>query len=240
MVVFLIILAVIVLITSVILSISATFTITYNSSWKTTVKLLWIDKEIELSEVLSFVLFPEKKAAEKRSDLKKNSSSKDKSDKKEMSDDISEAENEQSEDKNSKAKVNKPKKENYIKEIWNKDGIVGIMNFASNLFETASDAILTLFRGFHIRSLYVKILVGGQDAADTAQAYGRICRYYYPLKGMILNGMKVDNYDDWIAPDFIALRNEYGLQFIGSISVLTVLKVLFSAGKTYLFNMIKK
>ena len=65
MVVFLIILAVIVLITSVILSISATFTITYNSSWKTTVKLLWIDKEIELSEVLSFVLFPEKKAAEK-------------------------------------------------------------------------------------------------------------------------------------------------------------------------------
>lgn len=65
MVVFLIILAVIVLITSVILSISATFTITYNSSWKTTVKLLWIDKEIELSEVLSFVLFPEKKLRKK-------------------------------------------------------------------------------------------------------------------------------------------------------------------------------
>lgn len=65
MVVFLIILAVIVLITSVILSISATFTITYNSSWKTTVKLLWIDKEIELSEVLSFVLFPEKSCGKK-------------------------------------------------------------------------------------------------------------------------------------------------------------------------------
>ncbi len=74
----------------------------------------------------------------------------------------------------------------------------------------------------------LKILVGGHDAADTAQAYGRFAGIVIiRSRGMILNGMKVDNYDDWIAPDFIAPRNEYGLQFIGSISVLTVLKVLF-------------
>ena len=109
----------------------------------------------------------------------------------------------------------------------------------SNLFETASAAILTLCRGFHIHSIYVKILVGGGDAADIAQAYGRVCKYYYPLKGMVLNGMKVDHYDDWIAPDFIAPRNEYGLQFIGSISVLTILKILFTAGKTFVINIIK-
>ena len=82
--------------------------------------------------------------------------------------------------------------------------------------------------------------MGGNDAADIAQAYGRVCKYYYPLKGAVLNGMKVDNYDDWIAPDFIAPRNEYGFQFIGSVSVLTVLKVLFLAGKTYVINIIKK
>ena len=52
-----------------------------------------------------------------------------------MSDDISEAENEQSKTKTARQKVNKPKKRKlYKKEIWNKDGIVGIMNFASNLF----------------------------------------------------------------------------------------------------------
>lgn len=237
MVVFLIILAVLVVIVSVLLSISATFTVTYNSSWKTTVKLLWIDKEIELSRILSFVLFPEKKAEETKSDLKQKSSSK--NTKEEDSAEIKEADNTESDDTDNKQKENKPKKENYIKEIWKKDGVVGIMSFVSNLFETASDAVLTLFRGFHIHALYVKILVGGRDAAEIAQAYGRVCKYYYPLKGMVLNGMKVDNYDDWIAPDFIAPKNEYGFQFIGSISVLTILKILFTAGKTFVINIIK-
>lgn len=234
MVVFLIVIAVIVLIVFILLSISATFTITYDSNWKTTVKLLWIEKDVELSKILSFIMFPEKKAEERRSERKNDFSSKDKNvEKKE----INEAEKKQAD--NNIIKENNPKKVNPIKDIWNRDGIVGIMTFASNLFETASNAILTLFKGFHIYSIYVKIIVGGNDAADIANAYGHVCRYYYPVKGMVLNGMKVDNYDDWIAPDFISPRNEYGFQFIGSLSVLTILKVLFSAGKTYLINMIK-
>ncbi|MDE6658797.1 MAG: hypothetical protein K2K01_01605, partial [Eubacterium sp.] len=227
MVVFLIILAVLVVLVSVLLSISATFTITYNSKWKTTVKFLWIDKEIELTKVLSFILFPEKKAEETKSDLKNKSASKEKAVNEESTAEITETVSDKADDKENqseeKPKEDKPKKENYIKEIWRKDGIVGIMSLVSNLFETASDAVLSLFRGFHIHSLYVKILVGGGDAAEIAQAYGRVCKYYYPLKGMVLNGMKVDNYDDWIAPDFIAPRNEYGFQFIGSLRVFAIL-----------------
>lgn len=148
-----------------------------------------------------------------------------------------------SSDKGSKdKKADKPaeqKKPNYIKNIWDKDGIVGIMLFVSNMVESASGAISTLFRGFHIYSLYVKILVGGGDADTIARAYGKICKYYYPLKGAIINGMKVDNYNDWIAPDFIMPQNEYGLQFIGSLSVGTILHVVLSAGKIFVVNLIK-
>lgn len=116
---------------------------------------------------------------------------------------------------------------------------MGIMLFVSNMVESASGAISTLFRGFHIYSLYVKILVGGGDADTIARAYGKICKYYYPLKGAIINGMKVDNYNDWIAPDFIMPQNEYGLQFIGSLSVGTILHVVLSAGKIFVVNLIK-
>ncbi|MBD5083464.1 MAG: hypothetical protein HDT34_04860, partial [Clostridiales bacterium] len=186
------------------------------------------------------ILFPEKKAQETKNDLKKKASEKSNSNTKDDVVEIKETSSNQEDSKNNHSTAAKPQKENHIKNIWKNEGIVGIMSFATNLFESASNAILTLFRGFHIYSLYVKILVGGNDAADIAQAYGRVCKYYYPLKGAVLNGMKVDNYDDWIAPDFIAPKNEYGFQFIGSVSVLTVLKVLFSAGKTYVINIIKK
>lgn len=223
MIAFLITLAVIIIIISAILSVSATLTVVYDGAWTTTVKILWIEKDIDLTEILSFILFPEKKANEVKAKKEEKSS-----EKKENADEV---------------KTEQPKKAekpNYIKKLWQDEGIVGIMSFASNLFQTASNAVITLFKGFHIYSLYVKILVGGGDAASIAQSYGRICKYYYPLKGFILNGMKVDNYDDWIEPDFIAPGNEYGLNFIGSVSVAVILKVLLSAGKTFLINMIKK
>ena len=133
----------------------------------------------------------------------------------------------------------KQKSPNMITKIIDEDGIVGIMTLVSNLIETLNTAVTTLFRGLHIYSLYVSILVGGADAAEIATAYGKICGVYYPVKGMILNGMKVDRYDDYIQPDFIAERNEYEFQLIASMSVGLVLKIGIKAGFTFLLNLIK-
>ena len=123
--------------------------------------------------------------------------------------------------------------------MWDEEGIVGILSFVSNLLETANSAISTLIRGLHIYSLYVMILVGGGDADMIARSYGTLCKYYYPVKGMILSTMKVDNYDDYIQPDFIADRTEVEFQLIGSISVGLLLKVALKAGFVFLKNLIK-
>lgn len=254
----LIVIAVIVVIIALILSLSATVTVVYDNKWRTTVSVLWITKEVELSKILSFLLFPQESAKKVKEAKKSNKSSKAKNKSSEkpaertekskiaaaVSENTADKADSSEKDKNKpeKDKQDKPqenKKPNYIKNIWDKDGIVGIMLFVSNMLESASGALSTLFRGFHIYSLYVKILVGGGDADTIARAYGKICKYYYPLKGAIINGMKVDNYNDWIAPDFIMPQNEYGLQFIGSLSVGTILHVALSAGKIFVVNLIK-
>lgn len=243
--VFLIIVAVLVILIAIILSLSATFTLVYDKGWHTKIQVLFIEKDIILSEILSFLLFPEKKAkdvSEKRKE--KNSQKKvekPKTEKTEVKQPEKKAENKtenKAENKVEKKAEEKPKKENPIKKMWDEDGIVGILSFASNLVETANSAVLTLFRGLHIYSLYVMILVGGPDAAAIAQSYGTLCKYYYPVKGMILNGMKVDNYDDYIQPDFIADKTEFEMQFIGSISVGLLLKVALKAGVVFLKNLI--
>lgn len=83
------------------------------------------------------------------------------------------------------------------------------------------------------------MIIGGGEAGDIGQKYGAICGIYYPLKGFILNGMKVDQYDDYIVPDFIAPASEYEFQFIGSINVALILKVGLKAGAVFVTNLIK-
>lgn len=251
--VFLIVLAVIVLLIVFILSLSAEATVVYDGGWKTTVQVLFIKKDIELSKILNFVLFPDKagKAAAEKSNKKKNKPPKEKDslpneatpktdNKAEKCDDeiIVEADIKNNNDNSNNAE-SKQKSPNMITKIIDEDGIVGIMTLVSNLIETLNTAVTTLFRGLHIYSLYVSILVGGADAAEIATAYGKICGVYYPVKGMILNGMKVDRYDDYIQPDFIAERNEYEFQLIASMSVGLVLKIGIKAGFTFLLNLIK-
>lgn len=217
--VFLIIVAVLVVLIAIILSISAEATIIYDKGWKTSVQALFIKKDIELSKLLNFVLFPDKagkEAAEKKKE-------------------------EKSEDKKEKTEETKPaeKKPNMITKIIDEDGIVGILTLVSNLLETLNSAAITLFKGLHIHSLYVKMIIGGNDAEEIGRDYGQICGIYYPIKGVILNGMKVDMYDDFIQADFIAPTSEYELQLIASMSVGLVVKIGIKAGFTFLVNLIK-
>lgn len=251
--VFLIILAVIVLLIVFILSLSAEATVVYDGGWKTTVQVLFIKKDIELSKILNFVLFPDKagKAAAEKSNKKKNKPPKEKdsvpteavpkadSKAEKVEDEIIVEADIKNNNDNSNNAQSQQKSPNMITKIIDEDGIVGIMTLVSNLIETLNTAVTTLFRGLHIYSLYVSILVGGADAAEIATAYGKICGVYYPIKGMILNGMKVDRYDDYIQPDFIAERNEYEFQLIASMSVGLVLKIGIKAGFTFLLNLIK-
>ena len=251
--VFLIILAVIVLLIVFILSLSAEATVVYDGGWKTTVQVLFIKKDIELSKILNFVLFPDKagKAAAEKSNKKKNKPPKEKdsvpteavpkadSKAEKVEDEIIVEADIKNNNDNSNNAESQQKSSNMITKIIDEDGIVGIMTLVSNLIETLNTAVTTLFRGLHIYSLYVSILVGGADAAEIATAYGKICGVYYPIKGMILNGMKVDRYDDYIQPDFIAERNEYEFQLIASMSVGLVLKIGIKAGFTFLLNLIK-
>lgn len=241
--VFLIILAVLFVIIAAVLSLSATVTLVYDKGWHTKIKVLFIEKDIVLSKILSFVLFPEKKAQEVAEDRKKKKESKEKPKEMPAEQVTVEADEsaEQADDETTKPAEEKPKpkKSNPIKKLWDDEGIVGILSLVSNLLETANSAILTLFRGLHIYSLYVMIIVGGGDAADIARAYGTLCKYYYPVKGIILNGMRVDNYDDYIQADFIAPSTEFEFQLIASINVGLLVKVALKAGFIFLKNLIK-
>ncbi len=230
--VFLIVLAVFVVIFAMILSLSVHATIDYDNGWKTTIQILFFEFDVELSKILNFVLFPDKAGKKKAEELKVE---KQKTNKKTVEEVVVEKTDEQPVEQ----PPEKENKGNFITKIIDEDGIVGILLLASNLIETLNSAIITLFKGLHIYSLYVKMIIGGSDACDVGEKYGKVCGFYYPIKGVILNGMKVDQYDDLIQPDFIAPRSEYEFQLIASMNVALVLRIALKAGKVFLVNLIK-
>ncbi|MGN1329321.1 MAG: hypothetical protein ACI4V4_06455 [Eubacterium sp.] len=240
--VFLIILAVLAVIIIAVLSFSVTLNIVYDKGWHTKIEILFFEKDIVLSKILSFILFPEKKAeqvadeSKKKKENKKAEKEKKKQDTEVVEENISETVEGEKQPEQAKPAEKKP---NPIQKLWDNEGIVGILSLVSNVLETANSAVTTLIRGLHIYSLYVMILVGGPDADMIARSYGTLCKYYYPIKGMILNSMKVDEYDDYIQPDFIADRTETEFQIIFSINVGLLLKVVLKAGFVFLKNLIK-
>ena len=238
--VFLIILAVLIVLFAIILSLSAEATIIYDKGWKTSVQVLFIKKDIELGKLINFILFPDKagkQAAEEKKKKKENKETDEQEQKK--AEKPVQSTGAKPTDEAKTEQQPEAKKQNFITKLIDEEGIVGILTLVSDLLETVSTAMTTLFRGLHIYSLYVKMIIGGGDAAQIAQDYGRVCGIYYPIKGVILNGMKVDQYDDLIEPDFIAEQNEYEFQLIASINVALLLKVGIKAGITFLKNMIK-
>ena len=274
--VFLIILAVLAVIIAIILSLSAEFEVVFDNGWSTKIRVLWIEKDIELSKLLSFLLFPEKsaeeaaeKAADKASEKdgkkdeapeppkteeKKAEPSKEKKEQIEIpppdeehhltDEEIEQivkqlAAEEETEETQPEQAEEKGKKPNFIKKLWDDEGLVGILSLVTNLLETADTAARTLIKGLHIYSLYVKMIIGGGDAADIAEKYASLAGHYYPVKGIILNQMRVDQYDDLIEPDFIAPRSEYEFQIIASLNIALLLKVALRAGKVFLVNLIK-
>lgn len=266
--VFLIILAVLALLVLIIFSISAEFTIIFDNGWTTKIKVLFIEKDIKLTQLLSFIVRPDKageeaaeeskekkqkKKEEKEAKAKEKEEAKAAEEEKTAEEKAEEPAPESAEDTAEKAEdaadtsdgkadekqEEKKEKPNFIKKILDEDGVVGLLLLISNVVQTLNKATLTLIKGLHIYSLYVKMIIGGGEPADIGEKYGHICGWYYPIKGLILNGMKVDNYDDYIQADFIAPRSEYELQLIGSLSVWTLVKVLFKAGAVFVINYLK-
>ena len=277
--VFLIILAVLVVIFAIILSLSAEFEVVFDNGWSTKVRVLWIEKDIELSKLLSFLLFPEKSAEEAAAkaadEVSKKPDEQAEAPAAEEAKPTEQAEKQPEPAKEEKKKIDipppdennhlsdeeikqivsqladgedeapaeetpeKPAKPNFIKKLWDDEGLVGILELVTNLLETVNTAATTLIKGLHIYSLYVKMIIGGGDAADIAEKYGSLAGHYYPLKGIILNQMKVDMYDDYIEADFIAPRSEYEFQIIAGLNVALLLRIALRSGKVFLVNLIK-
>ena len=129
-----------------------------------------------------------------------------------------EAKKAEKEQKKKNSKKEKPKKEkteesaspksNIFKDFYNNQGFAATVNLIRTAAAQLGGFLKGVYRAFVIENLTVLLKVSaGDDAAQTAVKYGKVCSAVYPAMGFICSNMKVKQYDVNVVPDFISAEN---------------------------------
>lgn len=120
--------------------------------------------------------------------------------------------------KKKNSKKEKPKKEkteesaspksNIFRDFYNNQGFAATVNLIRTAAAQLGGFLKGVYRAFVIENLTVLLKVSaGDDAAQTAIKYGKVCSAVYPAMGFICSNMKVKQYDVNVVPDFISAEN---------------------------------
>ncbi|MCH5298592.1 MAG: DUF2953 domain-containing protein [Ruminococcus sp.] len=106
--------------------------------------------------------------------------------------------------KKKKKKTTKPKekKPSFIKQLHKEHGVSGIINIVQRIAELVVGVLKGVFSHLIVTELTIKLDVAGEDAADSAIKYGRVCAALFPALGAITKIVKVKHYNVNVTPVF--------------------------------------
>lgn len=119
-----------------------------------------------------------------------------------------------------KKEENKPSepKKNIFKEFYENQGFGATVELIQTAAAQLGGFMGSIYRAFVIENLRLLLKVSsGDDAAQNAIKYGKVCSAVYPSMGFICSNMKVKKYEVNAVPDFISQENK--AQFALSLSV---------------------
>lgn len=107
-------------------------------------------------------------------------------------------------DKAKKKKTDDEKKDDdsYVKKLSDKKGVEGIVSMLVDLSKLAASTLKSLVSHTVINKFDIKLTVVGEDAADTALKYGKICSVFYPAVTIVCETAKCKDYSLDVTPDF--------------------------------------
>lgn len=96
----------------------------------------------------------------------------------------------------------KDKKPSYLKKLGDKKGVGGLLSMMTDLAKLAGSTLKGLFERIIIDKFDIDVTVVGDDAADTALKYGKICGAFYSAVSIICGTAKCEQYNVNVTPDF--------------------------------------
>lgn len=145
--------------------------------------------------------------------------------------------------KNDSETVKEPKekkKDNMFVRFYRNRGVDGVVGLLKDTANAISGMFKRIGRAFLFEELYVSLLVGKSDSADTAIKYGETCSAAFPAMGLIVSTMRVKKYSIEINPDFIYGKNNARLHIKISVRPIKLINAVIIVAFELLFKVVIK
>lgn len=136
----------------------------------------------------------------------------------------------------SKTKEPKAKGPNPFKVLYENEKLSGILEILRKLLEVVDKFGRRLVNSFVIDEMFLDISVSRNDAAETAEEYGKMCQKVFPLTGAVCANCNVKKYCINIDPDYIGKgHNEYAFSMEISVNPRKLINavLLFAFGAVF-------
>ena len=132
-------------------------------------------------------------------------------------------------------------KSNIFKDFYNNQGFAATVNLIRTAAAQLGGFLKGVYRAFVIENLTVLLKVSaGDDAAQTAVKYGKVCSAVYPAMGFICSNMKVKQYDVNVVPDFISAENTATFKLSLSVRPIKLTNVVIVLAFRLIFKVLLK
>lgn len=142
--------------------------------------------------------------------------------------------------KEEKKKKEKTRKSNPFLDFYHNQGVSGVLELISSAVSAVKGMFRRLFKAVVIRDLSIFMRISGEDAAQTAIAYGKVCAAVFPAVGAVSSVVKIKNRDIRIEPDFQGGTAQASFSVVAAVIPLRVLAAAIIVLVQLLFKVVLK
>lgn len=120
--------------------------------------------------------------------------------------------------KKSEKKTEKTQKDNFLVSFYNNAGFDETLKLIKDVAGVLKDYLGCLFvKHIVVKKFYLNLLVAGDDSAQTAEKFGKVCAAVCPSIAFLESNLKIKDRKINIRPDFINEENE--AKFVVKINI---------------------
>lgn len=127
-----------------------------------------------------------------------------------------------------------------LEELLKEDGVSAVAAYLQSMAKLAADVLRRALRVIVVDRLEARLIVVGEDAAETAVRYGKICAAVFPAQAVLETVMKVRRRQIRVEPGFLQEKSSAAVELRAHVLPLRALAAAAGLLVRWLVNTVRQ